>query len=464
MMKWVRTPILVFLLFYIYGCAPSYYTQGRKSMEVRDYDAAIDAFQQALQERPDDPRTLRDLGIIYYIKTDFNQAIPLLIKAFLQDSTDGRTLFYLGTAYEITKDYRHAIDIYRRYTEVSRLEDIRNSIEARLTRLLNRQLQEDARAVLAQEESIDVASIPEYTVAVLYFRNMGENRELDPLQKGMADMVITDLSKVKKLKIVERVRMQKMMEEMGLGMTGLVSNASAPRVGRLLGASNLVNGTYLDLLESRLRINAGLIDTKEIKEAKTEQVDGDLAEFFRLEKDLVFKVIDGMGITLSQAERDEIEEIPTENLLAFMAYCRGLDYEDRGMFKEAAEEYEKAVDLDPDFDDAETKRIQSVSMTAVDVDISDLVNVFVSLTMPQVAEQPSPGADEFLGERGPGTAGVLGGRTPTDHLIHMGDVMTQVFLPGIDSRNPAQEESQSSFGSTANFEFDFPLPRIGKRR
>ena len=261
--------------------------------------------------------------------------------------------------------------------------------------------------------------------------------------------------------------MQKMMEEMGLGMTGLVSDASAPRVGRLLGASNLVNGTYLDLLESRLRINAGLIDTKEMQEARTEQVDGELAQFFQLEKDLVFKVIDGMGITLSQAERDEIEEISTENLLAFMAYCRGLDYEDRGMFKEAEEEFAKACELDPNFNSAKSKCIKAASMVKVEVAIPDLVQLYTSLTVRQPSkpsERPSAEIADFLGERAPGTAGVLGGRTPTDHLIHMGDVMTQVFLPGIDSRNPAQEESQSSFGSTANFEFDFPLPQIGKRR
>jgi len=59
-----------------------------------------------------------------------------------------------------------------------------------------------------------------------------------------------------------------------------------------------------------------------------------------------------MGITLTKAERDAIEEVPTENLMAFLAYARGLDLEDRGRAQEAREAYRQAVDLDSDFREA----------------------------------------------------------------------------------------------------------------
>ncbi len=475
MMKKVFGLLLsLFMFYYLTGCAPTYYTQGRKSMEIEDYDTAIEYFEMALKKNPNDQKALRELGIVYYSRIEFDKAFPYLIQAFLQDSTDGRTLFYLGTAYEITKDYRHAIDIYRRYTQVSRLESIRNSIEARLNRLVLGELEKESRALMEQEETLDVSSIPENTVAVLYFQNMGEKRDLDPLQKGIADMLITDLSKVRALRVVERMRMQKLVEEMALGVTGLVDDQSAPRVGRLLGASNLVKGTYLDLSALELRINAGLINTGIEMSVQSEYVTGELARLFMLEKDLVFKIIDGMGIELTQKERDEIEIIPTESLLAFMAYCRGMDYEDRGMYSQAAEEYAKAAELDPKYTAAKKKQTLTESMAAEsEMEISELVNTFMALTgtLPQprearAAEPVEPVAEEEVTElpvEPVVQADWLGSRSILDHMFHTGEVGSQGLLPGIDSRNPAQEQSQTSFGNSAAFEIEIPLP-LGKRR
>ena len=91
----------------------------------------------------------------------------------------------------------------------------------------------ESRMILAQENSLSISNIPDSTLAILYFNNQGDKRGLDPLQKGITDMLITDLSKVPGLKVVERVRMQKMMDEMKLNMAGLTSETTAPRLGKL---------------------------------------------------------------------------------------------------------------------------------------------------------------------------------------------------------------------------------------
>jgi curli biogenesis system outer membrane secretion channel CsgG len=59
-------------------------------------------------------------------------------------------------------------------------------------------------------------------------------------------MLITDLSEVKGLQIVERIKLQALVEEMGLGASGLVEANTAPRVGKLLGAQWLIGGDILD--------------------------------------------------------------------------------------------------------------------------------------------------------------------------------------------------------------------------
>jgi len=439
---------------FLVGCGASYYSQGRNRLENEDYEEAIGAFQYALKENPDDARVLRELGITHYRNGDINKATRYLLQAVKRDGRDGRTLFYLGLVFETTEQIRYAIAVYKLYINVSPHSDIRRQIEGRLTLLLRRQMAEQARAVLAQEASIDVESIPDSTIAILYFKNMGNKEGLDPLQKGIADMLITDLSKVNGLKVVERIRMQKLVEEMGLGMTGLVDEATAPRMGRLLGAAKLIQGSYIDLSDYRLRFDTGLINTK-AQTVEMDHIEGKLLQLFKLQKDLVFRVVDNMGITLTQKERDEIEIIPTENILAFMAYCRGLDFEDRGMFDRASQEYQRAVDLDPNFTKAGGNLNRSKVLDQPGINVVQLESMYID--SPQSQERPISGDRPVIRSADPA---VSSDRqiAVTDHMIRIGNVLSQSFLPGIESRKPVQEQSDAAFGNSANFNIRVALP------
>jgi tetratricopeptide (TPR) repeat protein len=173
---------------------------------------------------------------------------------------------------------------------------------------------------------------------------------LNPLQKGLAQMLITDLSKVRKLRVVERLKLQRLLEEMKLGATGLVDPKTAPRVGKLLGTQKLVSGAFTDLTQENMRIDASLTETATSSISEVKEVTGKLVTIFRLEKQLAFQVIDELGIRLTKEEREAIQKIPTESLLAFIAYSKALDFEDRGMYDRARQEYQKALAIDPNFD------------------------------------------------------------------------------------------------------------------
>ena len=56
-----------------------------------------------------------------------------------------------------------------------------------------------------------------------------------------------------------------------------------------------------------------------------------------------------MGIQLSPAEQEAINQRPTQNLQAFLSYSRGLMAEDRGDFGAAQADFERAAALDPNF-------------------------------------------------------------------------------------------------------------------
>lgn len=337
--------------------APTHYNLGRAALDKAEYDKALTELRLAVKENPANTIAVRDLGIALFETQNFKNAALILEKAAERLRQDGLTQLYLGMAYEKIGRLDDAIKLYRGYAA----DDYRRQIEARLDLAIQAKLRLEARQALANERTLDTRQFPERSIAVLNFRNLGGNAGFDPLAKGLADMVITDLSQVKTLNVIERQRMQALMEEMGLGQTGLVNEQTAPRVGQLLGVKNVLQGSFLDLAGGRLRLDANLADATVSAAQPVGETSGELARFFRVEKNLVFKVIDELGLRLTEAEEKAILTIPTENLLAFLAYARGLDARDRGDFAGAEKEFQEAVKIDPQFTNAKTQ-LQRVSL------------------------------------------------------------------------------------------------------
>jgi len=156
------------------------------------------------------------------------------------------------------------------------------------------------------------------------------------------------------LKVVERVRLQELVQEMNLGETDIVDQKTAPRLGKLLGASRLVKGSFFNLTNEKLNIDVFVTKARTGEIEASTNISGNIKDFFRLEKELVFKIIDEMKIKLSEEEREAILEIPTEDFFAFLQYSRGLDFEDKGQFTQAYEAYSQAAVSDPNFSQAKT--------------------------------------------------------------------------------------------------------------
>lgn len=331
--------------------APTHYNVGRTALDKEEYEKALAELRLAVKENPANAAAVRDLGIALFETQSYKNAALILEKAAGRLPQDGLAQLYLGMAYEKTGRLDDAIKLYRSYTT----SDYRRAIEARLDLAIQAQLRLTARQALANERALETRQLPERSIAVLNFRNLGGNAGFDPLAKGLADMVITDLSQVKILMVIERQRMQALMEEMGLGQTGLVNEQTAPRVGQLLGVRKILQGSFLDLAGGRLRLDASLADATIRAARPVGETSGELARFFRLEKNLVFKVLDELNITLTEAEEKAILTIPTENLLAFLAYSRGLEARDRGDFAGAQKEFQEALKIDPKFSQAQTQ-------------------------------------------------------------------------------------------------------------
>lgn len=341
--------LLIFLILFFIGCAASSHRQGLMYLNKKEYNEAIAALEEAEQEKPGDYRIKRDLGTAFYKARRFDDALARLKAAKELNSKDSKTVFYTGLTYEAKDMLAEAIDEYKSYLSLGGSRKFRKEIAKRIKQLTREKIAAEISKAFSQEQNLNVTDIPKNTIAVLSFKNLGQSRQYDPLQKGLAHMLVTDLSKVKSLRVVERLKLQKLLEELELGQTGLVDEATAPRVGKLIGAQKLVNGSFTDLADDDFRIDAAVAETATTRVSEVGEVTGKLDKLFQMQKDLAFSIIDDLGIQLSTEEREAIRKIPTESLLAFIAYSKGLDFEDRGMFEEAKQEYGKAVKLDPNF-------------------------------------------------------------------------------------------------------------------
>ena len=139
-----------------------------------------------------------------------------------------------------------------------------------------------------------------YTVAVGDFENNSvyvkpsEKYNFDNFRLGLIHSIITDLSASSGLRVVDRQRTEKIVEEMQLGQSGFADPERAAQAGRLLGAHLYVFGQFMILSSSEVRIDMRVVHTStgEVMVAKqiTGKYSGKPQNFLDLERKLVVEV------------------------------------------------------------------------------------------------------------------------------------------------------------------------------
>jgi hypothetical protein len=245
------------------------------------------------------------------------------------------------------------------YGEFLRREDdgeVAERATARQFALTQEKLQGEISAAIAREDTLVVPQ-NRNVIAVLSPDATALPERYRPLAWALADFAATDLQQVQAFTVVERRRIDALERELQLAETGMTDVESAPRAGRLLGAGTLVGGR-LDLLsDSTLRFDGVAFDLQGRRSSMP--LSDHLHNFFQIEKQLVFAVVDTLGVTLSREERDAIGKPPTESFLAVLAYARGLDAERRGDWHGARQNYREAASMDAQFGAARAREQQS---------------------------------------------------------------------------------------------------------
>lgn len=294
----------------------------------------------------------RSLGIAYYRAGRFADAREVLETASRLAPEDGTTALYLGLTAEELNDLAVAKRAYSTYIAVGRTSRVRMQLQSRLAALTRRELSDEAKRAVQQERALATIAGSPSTVAVLPLRFSGSDSSLRPLERGLAELLTTDLARSKQLTVLERARIQAVLDELALQSSGQTDSATNVRAGRLLQAGRLVQGSILQLDDSQLRVDAAVVDVPIAQVRGVAQGTDRMEQLFALEKRIAFDLFDQLDVTLTVAERNAIEQRPTRSLAAFLAYSRGLTAEDEGRYDDASGFYRDATRIDPDFDAA----------------------------------------------------------------------------------------------------------------
>jgi TolB-like protein len=205
-----------------------------------------------------------------------------------------------------------------------------------------------ARQALKNENSMQgkITAPQENTLAVLYLHNKSGRPQWNILQKGLAVMLISDLARVEKIQVVERIKLQALLDEMKLGASGLVEADNIPRMGNLLGVSYVAGGDILQGTSTELVIDPAILDIPDEMMLNQPYAYGSIAELIVVEKKLLFDIIRTMEIQLTPQEKRELEKPLSISSAALLALFAAISQSDQGNYAKAAEAYTQALEHD----------------------------------------------------------------------------------------------------------------------
>lgn len=412
--------------------------------------ADIPRLQEEIAADPSDTDLQVQLGMAQFQARDLEQALQTLEAAIEAGNESGEAFLYLGLTREETEDWSGARDAYQRYLQTGATGPLEEQITKRLQLIAQNVLRQQAQQALAQEAELSGAEPTPRSVAIFPFGFNSDREDLEPLIYALSDMMITDFAVSNALTVLERTQVQTLLDEMALTEAGYAEPATGARAGRLLRAEHVVQGVITTLGQEDLRLDTDVLNIPRAASAGTLSAEDALQNLFDMEKDLVFRTIrDVLGVQLTPAEEQQIRENRADNILAFLAYGRGLRAQDQGDYAGAVAAFQQATQLDPGFGAA----------AAAASGAQDQSDAAGTSTTQVATTPPSTTATGTL-------SGASEGVNPTPTASTLGQGSTQTSGEGTAStepkRDPVQEsQGQESVSTTATAKLRIVIKRPG---
>jgi TolA-binding protein len=151
--------------------------------------------------------------------------------------------YYLGTIALNEKNNTEVIKQWEKYIEIDPTGAEKRDVLKNLTVIKDAENQAQVKEMLANESQFSDEPPEPGTIAIMPFKNKGD-KNYNMMSKGITAMVITDLSKVPGLKVLEREKVQKFIDEISLSQSGLVDQDTSIKAGRIMRAEKIIDGDF----------------------------------------------------------------------------------------------------------------------------------------------------------------------------------------------------------------------------
>lgn len=186
-------------------------------------------------------------------------------------------------------------------------------------------------------------------VAVMYFENQSGDTRLDWLREGLADMLITDLSRSKNLTLLSRQQLHLLMERAGNRSDQSLRLDAALDIAHKSRAEVIVLGSFANVGQ-QVRIDGQLHDAQTGHLLAAEHIvandHGQILEQVGL---LSLKLAAHLGGASPSGAESGLSRVMTDNLEAYRYYSLAVEKAQAMHNEEAILLLEKAVALDPQF-------------------------------------------------------------------------------------------------------------------
>lgn len=209
-----------------------------------------------------------------------------------------------------------------------------------------------AAAADQQQDTRPGIAVMDFQVVAMNVQDREGEMSLGP---GLAAMVLSELSAYPSVRLVERSRIQQILQEQNLGHEGRLDNQTMSRIGKIVGARYMVVGVLTDIHGS-LRFDVDMFNTETSEYVRTEKLQGSMQNLFDIVPRAAQLLIHNANLPpLEQHAMQEFrQQNPAPPTAAVMAYSRAVLYADRGDTQRAVEQYRRALTAFPNYTQAKT--------------------------------------------------------------------------------------------------------------
>jgi len=162
------------------------------------------------------------------------------------------------------------------------------------------------------EGKVIVKPIAENSIAVLPFSNMSSDKEQEYFSDGLTEDIITQLSKIKSLKVISRTSVMQYKK----------NHKPIKEIGNELGVAIILEGSVQRYGE-HVRITAQLINAATDDHLWAESFDRPVKDIFSIQREVAMAIASVLNTKLSKKETLALDSTPTVNLQAYDLYLRG---------------------------------------------------------------------------------------------------------------------------------------------